>query len=260
MIRRPPRSTLFPYTTLFRSGGTVQAASGGTLQLNGGLLIAAGTLVREKTGLTPQLARVSLDNTYLTKTIPSGGTLLLSGGTLLGGLLTGAGTLTTTNETLSTLTNVTLDVGSLLTVSNGSALVLSGTLTNNGTVTLTGSNNFTSLRLNGNVTLAGSGTVTLANNPNNANVITGNSTGLEVLTHAAGHTIQGAGQLGANRLGLLNQGLILANQPNALTIDPTDSLGVTNTGTIEAASDVTLALTGGLFTNTGALLVAASGG
>src|SRR2546430_7955509 len=24
MIRRPPRSTLFPYTTLFRSGGTVQ--------------------------------------------------------------------------------------------------------------------------------------------------------------------------------------------------------------------------------------------
>src|SRR5438094_4285516 len=25
MIRRPPRSTLFPYTTLFRSGGTVDA-------------------------------------------------------------------------------------------------------------------------------------------------------------------------------------------------------------------------------------------
>src|SRR3712207_6984456 len=28
MIRRPPRSTLFPYTTLFRSGGR-RAASGG---------------------------------------------------------------------------------------------------------------------------------------------------------------------------------------------------------------------------------------
>src|SRR2546425_7721809 len=26
MIRRPPRSTLFPYTTLFRSGGVPQAA------------------------------------------------------------------------------------------------------------------------------------------------------------------------------------------------------------------------------------------
>src|SRR2546427_8087538 len=29
MIRRPPRSTLFPYTTLFRSGGEGNAAQGG---------------------------------------------------------------------------------------------------------------------------------------------------------------------------------------------------------------------------------------
>src|SRR4051794_41944714 len=29
MIRPPPRSTLFPYTTLFRSGGGQKAASGG---------------------------------------------------------------------------------------------------------------------------------------------------------------------------------------------------------------------------------------
>src|SRR6266853_4563837 len=28
MLRRPPRSTLFPYTTLFRSGCEVQAADG----------------------------------------------------------------------------------------------------------------------------------------------------------------------------------------------------------------------------------------
>src|SRR3712207_8287199 len=27
MIRRPPRSTLFPYTTLFRSGGLVQSSN-----------------------------------------------------------------------------------------------------------------------------------------------------------------------------------------------------------------------------------------
>src|SRR5256885_7123568 len=29
MIRRPPRSTLFPYTTLFRSAGITGSASGG---------------------------------------------------------------------------------------------------------------------------------------------------------------------------------------------------------------------------------------
>src|SRR5687768_18352070 len=29
MIRRPPRSTLFPYTTLFRSGGLLEEQDGG---------------------------------------------------------------------------------------------------------------------------------------------------------------------------------------------------------------------------------------
>src|SRR3712207_9499389 len=39
MIRRPPRSTLFPYTTLFRSGGVgVQ----GPLDLHRGDVLAAG--------------------------------------------------------------------------------------------------------------------------------------------------------------------------------------------------------------------------
>src|SRR2546430_11658095 len=42
MIRRPPRSTLFPYTTLFRSGdsarpGQVRAAAGGRRLRAGGL-------------------------------------------------------------------------------------------------------------------------------------------------------------------------------------------------------------------------------
>src|SRR5204863_6513819 len=42
MIRRPPGSTLFPYTTLFRSGGTVTfnganvASVGATLTVSGG--------------------------------------------------------------------------------------------------------------------------------------------------------------------------------------------------------------------------------
>src|SRR2546430_8401726 len=43
MIRRPPRSTLFPYTTLFRSAGIVFWSSG---QVRGGL----GTVVNN-TGL-----------------------------------------------------------------------------------------------------------------------------------------------------------------------------------------------------------------
>src|SRR3712207_8836526 len=41
MIRRPPRSTLFPYTTLFRSGG-----AGVLLLLLAGLLLAGDGLAR----------------------------------------------------------------------------------------------------------------------------------------------------------------------------------------------------------------------
>src|SRR2546427_9561282 len=38
MIRRPPRSTLFPYTTLFRSDFAPAVASGQLLVLDGGVL------------------------------------------------------------------------------------------------------------------------------------------------------------------------------------------------------------------------------
>src|SRR2546426_3744383 len=36
MIRRPPRSTLFPYTTLFRSAGEVRVALGANLDVDQG--------------------------------------------------------------------------------------------------------------------------------------------------------------------------------------------------------------------------------
>src|SRR2546427_8807341 len=45
MIRRPPRSTLFPYTTLFRSGAVQHAAQGGELLVADGAdeqLLATG--------------------------------------------------------------------------------------------------------------------------------------------------------------------------------------------------------------------------
>src|SRR3712207_8444633 len=41
MIRRPPRSTLFPYTTLFRSEGAGEAFARG-FAVRGGVLLAVG--------------------------------------------------------------------------------------------------------------------------------------------------------------------------------------------------------------------------
>src|SRR3712207_8399555 len=76
MIRRPPRSTLFPYTTLFRSGGgggstmasrrgllagTVAVAHLGSVPLRRALAQSSGSLnlqaVQDRTVLGPTLAR-----------------------------------------------------------------------------------------------------------------------------------------------------------------------------------------------------------
>src|SRR5258707_11781909 len=47
MIRRPPRSTLFPYTTLFRSSG-VAGNGGGTLWVNAAEVVLNGELRRSE--------------------------------------------------------------------------------------------------------------------------------------------------------------------------------------------------------------------
>src|SRR2546428_2976772 len=59
MIRRPPRSTLFPYTTLFRSlpDAHVEAPTGGSVILAGVLLKLGGYgLIRFNVQMIPQAA------------------------------------------------------------------------------------------------------------------------------------------------------------------------------------------------------------
>src|SRR2546422_2258729 len=65
MIRRPPRSTLFPYTTLFRSGcgkSTLLNLVAGLLEPTGGALIAGG---REIAGPGPDRAVVFQNHSLL---------------------------------------------------------------------------------------------------------------------------------------------------------------------------------------------------
>src|SRR2546427_1974186 len=58
MIRRPPRSTLFPYTTLFRSPVTFPAPSmrGSDLPTTRGSLVAIGHLLAERSRATARTA------------------------------------------------------------------------------------------------------------------------------------------------------------------------------------------------------------
>src|SRR2546430_4144249 len=52
MIRRPPRSTLFPYTTLFRSGGNGgaggDAAGGGVDNIDGGTAVLVNCTLTDR--------------------------------------------------------------------------------------------------------------------------------------------------------------------------------------------------------------------
>src|SRR3712207_7492214 len=62
MIRRPPRSTLFPYTTLFRSKGGMQIASVGTHPFSNWAdqLITEGERYKEIVKDMQQVARANL--------------------------------------------------------------------------------------------------------------------------------------------------------------------------------------------------------
>src|SRR2546422_508602 len=51
MIRRPPRSTLFPYTTLFRSGRGIRGS--GALRARGSADLAKAWVERDRRSLAP---------------------------------------------------------------------------------------------------------------------------------------------------------------------------------------------------------------
>src|SRR2546430_13657105 len=61
MIRRPPRSTLFPYTTLFRSGAGAQAVAllCDAQRLRGGRDIGIADLDRKSTRLNSSHSQIS---------------------------------------------------------------------------------------------------------------------------------------------------------------------------------------------------------
>jgi len=132
---------------------------------------------------------------------------------------------------------------------DASLVVVTGTLTNNATWTLNSGGSYTDVRFDGGAALAGSGSLVLGNAPNNR-VYTIDT----VITHAAGHTIRGAGQLLVNLGGLVNQGTILADLATALTIDP-NGLGFTNSGRLQATGSGGLVIGDGPFVTSGTIAI-----
>jgi len=218
----------------FTNAGLMEATTG-TLILNGNTITQTGAGTIKSTGSDVQLENGVTIN---------GGTLSTSGS----GIIHTLGGQTGTLENLTNSGNYQLD--------NNAITDLIGTITNNGNINLASVGNFTDLVMNGNVTLSGTGTVTLSNNANNR--IYG-AVAADVLTVGSGQTISGAGDIGANQMALVNNGVIDANQATALTIDT--SGGTTNNKTLEATAGGTLILFGrsaNTINNTGGTISAAA--
>ena len=211
------------------NSGTLRASNGGTLSITQALLDNSSGTIAALAGSTVNL---------------TGANTLISGGTLQssdGGFLTLAGSATI--EALTTTAD--------LRINNAQTGRLRGTITNNGAISVNAGASQTTLQIDGDVTLAGTGTLTLNSGTATARLVGAAPT--NVLTHSAGHTIQGAGQIGAGVMGLASAGLIDANQSGALTIQPNAALAVQNqlTGTLRGSGTGGLTLTGGTFDNQG---------
>ena len=244
---------------------------------NGAIIAEAGTLVidpsadgyvQSSSGVlrAEDGARISLtagDFQDVNATTTGGGVVALAGGTTVGG--TFAGTLITEgfNSTSGLVNNGDL------TVTNGSELEVTGDLTNNGILTLSGSNSTTELRIFGDVTLDGAGELVLGPEGANANVnVVGDAfVRGSVLTIGSDQTIraEAIGSIGRNTTGIVNNGAIIA-EAGTLVIDPSaDGYVQSSSGVLRAEDGARISLTAGDFqdvnaTTTGGGVVALAGG
>ena len=216
---------------------TVDVTNASTLTISSGGLGSTNTGTLQANNGTLNLLNSALNNAGGTLSAINGGRINLSSGTVVtGGTLSTAssGAILTAVGTSATLNGVTLASGAQFIGSNASSTTLIGTINNGGTITLSSAGNLTDLVVSGTVTLTGSGGVLMGNGINNR--IRG---ALRRLINDVGHTIQGAGQIGVDQIAITNAGLIVANQPAGMDINPNAS-GMINTGTVRATGGATL--------------------
>jgi fibronectin-binding autotransporter adhesin len=259
--------------------GQIALANSGTINAN----LSGGTLYLDPTGSVGSTNTGTLEAT-------NGATLLMSGGTWT---QTGAGTISAaTGSTVALQNGVSITGGTLTTTgtgliaqNNGGTVSLnnltlagtydiqiaggqtnlSGTITNKGTINLL-ANQYGAqgvLNLTGNTTLTGTGTLVLGNETTQ-NFITGNS-GLTLTNDSTieggWNTSGGYAGIGQGQIAVANNGIINANvSGGSLYLDPTSSVGSTNTKTLEATNDSTLQMSGGTWTQTGAGTISAAAG
>ena len=151
------------------------------------------------------------------------------------------------------LQDLTLSAGTLLQMGDGQDITLVGTITNNGTIEQNSATQLNNAVISGNVTLSGTGVWKMSNASTNSFSRTGGDAS-NTLTNDVNHTIQGAGAIGGNLFGLVNKGLIDANQTTSIIVDPSTANVVNqSTGILRGSGSGGLQLTAGSYDNQGTI-------
>lgn len=129
--------------------------------------------------------------------------------------------------------------------------IAGGNIANSGTIGLNSTGAATQINLVGNNTISGTGTIIMSDFPSNAIRNTGVT---DILTHSAGHTIRGGGNVGSNLGSIVNAGTIVADQSTPLIVDPGTTLD--NTGILRAEGGGTLQLNGATYNNASGQIIA----
>jgi len=208
-------------STSFTNNGTLEAVG------SAGMVLAAGTFDNQGTF-----------------NVQNGSKLETSSGTILKGVVNNLGTGQIILNGGTDLNGVTVNGDA--DVPNGASVDILNGLTVNNTLTLAGTGSLTQLTLINDQTFDGAGEIVMEGAGNTR--ITGNAGG-RALTIGSDLTIKGSGNLGFNVLNIVNDGTILAQGADPLTIDTSSSFATTGT----LGGDGTLVFTDGTVNNQGTI-------
>ncbi|MBL9120180.1 MAG: hypothetical protein JNL80_09735 [Phycisphaerae bacterium] len=223
--------------------GVIEATepAGLFIDLQDNLLLDNNDLLRARNGSTLTIYGTNTDNGAGVVRAEEGSIVTFRYGSVTGGVLetTGTGEIRTTTED-TTFADLTLN-GLLRQPENADAVAF-GTITNNGTWTMESGGNLTDLRLNSpTVTFTGPGVLAMGNHGNNR-IVSINAA--RTLVNDTNHTIRGAGQLGTNNTGLVNEGVVEATEAAGLFIDLQDNMPLDNHNLLRARNSSTLTIYG----------------
>ena len=214
---------------------TLVSTTGGSLN-NTGVMRARQGATLELTGFEAT-APISFNNVGGIVQARDNSIVQLTYMTLTGGVLTTEGSgvirLPASATTIGNLQNLgTLEV-------RGNTTLLGGVFANNGRLLLGSGGAGANLSISPGTILTGGGTLAMSNSP--ANSIASAAVGTGSLVNESGHTIRGAGNIGAYGMALTNRGLIEATETNSLVLAESGAaVRVTNEGTLRAGPGSTL--------------------